>query len=124
MGFENLDDSYSEFYGDSADDGMDESDRTYNSDVKFIEEDLHLLSDMDMTDDGSENNENILGQKIITYQALDELKEKENFLMERKQVGYYRCKIKHKNAYSKICEAYSPYITRDMLSMLHHKWNT
>ena len=124
MRFENLDDSDSEFYGDSVDDGMDESDIINDREAKLIEEDLDVLSGMDMTDDGSENNENILGQKIITYQAMDELKEKEKNLMQRKQVGYYRCKIKHKNANSKNCEAYSPYIPRDILYMLYHKWYT
>ena len=44
--------------------------------------------------------------------------------MERKKSGYYRDKERHKTAYAKICEAYSSYITRDMLRMLHHSWST
>ena len=41
-----------------------------------------------------------------------------------KKSGYYRDKERHKTVCAKICEAYSSYITRDMLRMLHHSWST
>ena len=40
--------------------------------------------------------------------------------MDRKQTGYYRCKSKHQNAYKKICDAYQPYVSSDMLKMVSY----
>ena len=55
---------------------------------------------------------------------MNKLKEKEKALVERRKKGYYRSKYTHRVAYSKISKAYEPYITRDNLIMLKHKWST
>ena len=55
---------------------------------------------------------------------MDKLKEKEKTLVERRKKGYYRSKHTHRVAYSKISKAYEPYITRENLIMLKHKWST
>ena len=51
-------------------------------------------------------------------------KQKKNGLVERREHGYYRSKNTHQATYAKIFKVYEPYISRDNLEMLKHKWST
>ena len=55
---------------------------------------------------------------------MEQLKVKELALMERNALNYYRCKIKHAKLYADITAAYTPFITKQMLVMLHHTGDT
>ena len=52
------------------------------------------------------------------------LKDRERSIIERNENGYYRCKNKHQKLYRQLSIAYAPYITKEMLSMLNHNFDT
>ena len=63
-------------------------------------------------------------QTIFTHGELEEMKQKEQALMERKERGYYRSKTTHYNAYMKINDALKKFLTDENLRMIHHPHNT
>ena len=62
------------------------------------------------------------GKEYVNLSPLEmeELKVRELALMERNATNYYRCKIRHQQLYANITTVYAPYITKEMLVMLHH----
>ena len=39
-------------------------------------------------------------------------------------MSYYRCKDKHRKLYNELTQAFAPFVTHEMMSMLHHKYDT
>jgi hypothetical protein len=101
--------------GDSDDDEDESMTMDDEKDLKVSQE-LELEAVLGEYDDDA--------KLLFSSTQLDILKEKEKVLLERRKHGYYRNKEQHKNAYAKISKAFAPYITRDMLAMLHHNWST
>ena len=117
---------------DSEDsDFSDESEESIETNTKSTNEQLanHLIDELsdyedEIFDGISLTHGEYEGNLLLTISNLEKLKEKEKTLIEKIDSGYYRCKQQHKNAYEKICNAYSPYVTKEMLMMLHHPWST
>ena len=63
-------------------------------------------------------------EAIFTPVDVDEMKNREQVMMERNDRGYYRCKIKDRELYEQIMHEYSRFITPDMLKQLNHGWST
>ena len=92
--------------------GIDEYDDEYDADLIYD----WMTSLQKIIDDGTgdNNKEDEIGSRLFSVYDLYELK-KERVLTERKKTGYCRNKYKHKETYAKICEAYSSYITIEIL---------
>ena len=39
-------------------------------------------------------------------------------------MSYYRCKDKHRKLYNELTQAFAPFITHEMMVMLHHPYDT
>ena len=39
-------------------------------------------------------------------------------------MSYYRCKDKHRQLYNQLTQAFAPFITHDIMKMLHHDYDT
>ena len=66
----------------------------------------------------SENLEEVFDDLCFEYR-----KEKE-ILLVKKGKGHYRCMVNDEKMYEQIMMAVSPYITREMLTMLWHTYDT
>ena len=55
---------------------------------------------------------------------LEDLKGKELDIIERKEKGYYRCRVAHADLYNEIKSIYEKYVTSEMLAMLNHPYDT
>ena len=65
-----------------------------------------------------------VNETIFTPSDLEEMKKRERVMMERNDRGYYRCKVKDKQLYEEIKQAYSRFVTPQMLKQLNHPWST
>ena len=65
-----------------------------------------------------------IDEHIFNPTEMNDLKVRENALIERNQKGYYRCKVRHSKLYKEMTAAFAPYIQKDMLVQLQHNWNT
>ena len=61
---------------------------------------------------------------IFSQVELDDIRTKEQILIERGDKGYYRNKKVHGNAYKQICDAVKPYLTSKNLKMVFHPHTT
>ena len=52
------------------------------------------------------------------------LKSRERQTAEKNDMTYYRCKDKHRKLYHNLTQAFAPFITHKMMSMLHHQYDT
>ena len=113
----------------STEDMIEDSDYTLDSDS----DDSLLPEGIDDVSDEETNNcetvdlfEDKFGKEHMHFSPneMEELKVKEKELMERNASSYYRCKIKHAKLYAEITAAYTPFITKEMLVMLHHTGDT
>ena len=43
---------------------------------------------------------------------------------DRNRMGYYRCKVKDKELYEKLCVLYQPYITEERIEQCRHEFET
>ena len=64
------------------------------------------------------------GEDIFSLAEIAALKSREKQISERNEMGYYRCKDKHRKLYHDLTKAFAPYITHDMMRMLHHEYDT
>ena len=61
---------------------------------------------------------------VFSPSQLEDLKKRELEIIERKEQGYYRCRIAHADLYNEIKTIYQKYITKEMLEMLNHPYDT
>ena len=52
------------------------------------------------------------------------LKKREEQIFERNDMSYYRCKDRHRKLYNELTQAFAPFVTHEMMAMLHHKYDT
>jgi hypothetical protein len=111
-----------EYSSDEGDDDVDDDDEMISSGVDAEEVGLRTMeSEMSI--------ETVMMDYSIHPDSfedgcLESLKKKEEELVRRKECGYYRSKVKHPIAYNKIAEAISPYLTKERMMELHHKYDT
>ena len=61
---------------------------------------------------------------VFTDSELEDLKTKEQILLERNNRGYYRCRNKHAVVYDKIMQTLEPYLSDENLRQLFHPYHT
>ena len=110
-----------EYSSDEGDDDVDDDDESLSS---VVDEDVGLR-----TMESEMRIQNVMMDYSIHPDSfedgcLETLKKKEEELVRRKECGYYRSKVKHPIAYNKIAEAISPYLTKERMMELHHKYDT
>ena len=64
------------------------------------------------------------GEDIFLAAEIAALKSREKRISERNNMSYHRCKDKHCTLYHDLTKAFAPYITHDMMKMLHHEYDT
>ena len=65
----------------------------------------------------------VLENAVFTTAEIN-YKNREREILSRNSTAYYRCKVLHVDLYKKIMKIIEPYLTNDMLQMLHHGWDT
>ena len=61
---------------------------------------------------------------IFSAEEMKSLKDREKRIDKRNDMSCYRCKEKHQQLYHDLTAVYSPFITHNMLAMLHHNYDT
>ena len=61
---------------------------------------------------------------VFSPSQLEDLKKRELDIIERKKQGYYRYRIAYADLYNEVKTIYQKYITRDMLEMRYHPYET
>ena len=66
----------------------------------------------------------VLENVVFTTAEMNHYKMREREILSGNSSSYYRCKVLHEDLYQKIMKIIEPYLTDDMLQMLHHGWYT
>ena len=64
------------------------------------------------------------GEDIFSAEEVESLKKREREIAQRNDMSYYRCKDKHRKLYHDLTQAFAPFITHKMMTMLHHEFDT
>jgi hypothetical protein len=116
-----LDDDDSVF---SASDDENTSDAE-SEDLDCVDDDVDGESKIDLSQEltleATMNDYSTEATVLFSTTQMDNLKQKEKVLVERRKHGYYRAKDTHPEAYAKIIKVYEPYISRNNLAMLRHE---
>ena len=107
-------------YTKDSDTSSDSEEKIDTYKERYVEEDDNVNFFRDLVPDTVDGLETI----VFSITNLDALKEKENYLREKEEGKYFRCKLDSLALYGQITSAMTSYFTDNKFRMMCHPWLT